>query len=83
MASPTERPDPERGLGARPRMRLFAIAVWCAFLGGVLILGALLTLTPIDASLGELSLAFLVGWALTLVPVGFALVLARRNGHGR
>jgi hypothetical protein len=69
-----------RGLGSHVRLRLFAVAAWCSFLGAALVLGALLTLLPREVTrvLGwaELSAAFLSAWLLVMVAVTLALMLA-------
>lgn len=98
-ASRNQRPDApaheimqaaaERALGSRRRLRLFAVAAWCAFLGAIPILATALAVLPPDAAplhLGPLSLAFLVTWALVMVPVSLALLLTGPHGpqpHGR
>ena len=67
-----------RALGPRRRLRLFAVAGWSSFLGAIPLLAAALAVLPADAgapSLGQLSLAFLVTWALVMVPVSLALLL--------
>ena len=71
MDSPAPRPE-------APRPHRVAITLWCAFLGAVLVFCAVLMALPGGGAdtLGELSLGFLGLWALLLVPVGFAVVLA-------
>ena len=74
-------PRPElRALGTRRGLRLLAVAAWSSFFGAALILVAGITVLPAPgAALGwhELSLGFLLAWALCLLPVGFALTLAQ------
>ena len=80
-----------RGLGSRRRLRLLAIAAWCSFLGAALLLLGGLAVFPTEGvgtmGLGELSIAFLCAWALTLIPVSLALLLATdktpHHPHGR
>jgi hypothetical protein len=70
---------------------LIAIALWTAFLGAALNLLAGLLLLPAEATHAldwhALSVLFLAGWLLTLVPVGLALMLAlplpAAGGDGR
>lgn len=78
MDSPATRPE------AQPRQHRIAITLWCAFLGAALVFCAVLMALP-GASAdtpGELSAGFLGLWALLIVPVGFAVVLAAPH-HGR
>ena len=70
---------------------LIAITLWTAFLGAALNLLAGLLLLPAEATRAldwhALSVLFLAGWLLTVVPVGLALMLAlplpRGDGDGR
>ncbi|MBI3171319.1 MAG: hypothetical protein HYZ32_01840 [Hydrocarboniphaga effusa] len=68
-----------RALGRRPRLRRLAIILWSGFLGGVVLLLAWLALAPDELlgpqTLGQLTLMFLVGWAISLVPALAAALL--------
>ncbi len=68
-----------RALGRRPRLRRLAIVLWSGFLGGVVLLLAWLALAPDELlgpqTLGQLTLMFLVGWAISLVPALAAALL--------
>lgn len=79
MDSPDTRPEPRpRALDTRRRLRLFAITLWTAFLGAVLTLAVGISLLPHGVMLGwsDMSVAFLAAWAVGLVPVALALMLA-------
>lgn len=69
------------------RLRLFAIALWSAFLGAALTLLAALALLPAETTLAlgwpELSIGFLCAWALALVPASLALMLGLPLNVGR
>jgi hypothetical protein len=87
---PEQREQRARGLDARPRLRLFSIALWTSFLGAALTTVAMLALLPTDAlpraGWAEVSIGFLCAWALALIPVTLALMLVvpRHDApHGR
>lgn len=70
-----------RGLGGRPRLRLFAAVLWSGFLGACLALAAWLAM-PAEwiassaITFQRLTAVFLIAWALACVPALCAALLA-------
>jgi len=74
--------EPAAAPASRQRLRLLAVTAWIGFIGAALTLLLFVVLLPHDArlDLGHLSVFFLCAWALSMVTIGLALLLALPGG---